>query len=341
MSDTGDPISIEEYFGIRDGKRIDRANGHVNRDQRRVDHIVERVQMQTRRGRRWRQRDLTEGAARPKGDGSRLITSAMFGLFILGVGLLSVSVAAQYRYVLAERHQVTASMIEALSADIGLCILSLLALGLARRGLKSGPERWGVVGIALLSAGMNFAAADSGSWRSVLAFCAPPIFLAFVVDRTVSTIRRHLLGMTDDRSAFAVAGAVLLGVLKVLGVFLLYLLRLVLSPIETPRGLRQMVLNAVPLPEKAVKVTVVSPSKNPKSINPPSGKGSRGSRANSKKARFLAEVERVYGPLGQIDLPRAYEMAKEIAPTIPYVVQQARNELASAIVAARNGGARS
>jgi hypothetical protein len=339
MSDTGDLVSIEEYLGIRDGKRVDRVNGHVDQANETVQHTV---QVQPRRTWVWWQKDQKPGCPRrTPGDGSRLITSAMFGLFILGIGLLSVSVAAQYRYVLAERRQVTASMIEALSADIGLCILSLLALGLARRGLKSGPERWGVVGIALLSAGMNFAAADSGSWRSVLAFCAPPIFLAFVVDRTVSTIRRHLLGMTDDRSAFAVAGAVLLGLLKVLGVFLLYLLRLVLSPIDTPRGLRQMVLNAAPLPEKPVKATVVSPAKNPKGINPPSDKGSRGSRANSKKARFLAEVERVYGPLGQIERSRAYEIAKEIAPTIPYVVQQARNELANAIATARNGGGQS
>ena len=102
-----------------------------------------------------------------------------------------------------------------------------------------------------------------------------------------------------------------------------------------------MVLNAAPLPEKPVKVAVVRPSKNLKGINPPSGKGSRGPRANSKKVRFLAEVERVYGPLGQIDRARAYEIAKEIAPTIPYVVQQARNDLANAIAAARDGGPRS
>ena len=46
-----------------------------------------------------------------------------------------VSYAAQYRYVLDQRHQHIASVIEAGALDVGLIIFSLLALGLARAGL--------------------------------------------------------------------------------------------------------------------------------------------------------------------------------------------------------------
>ena len=96
-----------------------------------------------------------------------------------------MSFAAQYQYVLHERHQHVASLIEAGALDVGLIIFSLLALGLARAGLSAKIERAAVIGCAIGSAVMNYAAADVTSPRSVLAYCMPPVFLAFVVDRVV------------------------------------------------------------------------------------------------------------------------------------------------------------
>ena len=161
-------------------------------------------------------------------------------------------------------------------------ILSLLALGLARKGKSAIPERWGIIAVAGLSAAMNFAAATDGDWRSVLAYCAPSVFLAYVIDRTVSVIRRHVLGMEDERSPFALLGKALAKVGKLLAIVTLYTLRLFLAPIETPKGLRRIVLNATPLPAAEPVVvlhdlTIVQP----KAVEP----GSRRARSQGAQGR--------------------------------------------------------
>src|SRR5450631_2018979 len=119
-------------------------------------------------------------AGRP---GASMIAVATGLLFVLGAGLLAVSLAAQYAYLLRQRHQHAASMAEALALDLGLLIFSLLALGLARAGKPARAERMLILACAAGSAVMNFAAADVASPRSVLAFTMPPLFLAVVADR--------------------------------------------------------------------------------------------------------------------------------------------------------------
>ena len=168
------------------------------------------------RGGWWKRR---AEAPAPEHPGARLIQAAAWMLFALGMGLLAVSFAAQYRYVFAERHQNVASLIEAGALDIGMIIFALLALGLARAGLPAKAERGLVVVCAVGSAVMNYAAADISSPRSVLAFCMPPLFLAVVVDRVVVTVRRHVLGMRDARSPW-----------RVLATITLYVLRFALDP---------------------------------------------------------------------------------------------------------------
>src|ERR1019366_9420108 len=79
-----------------------------------------------RHGWTWLQRDRKPETHRVPG--SSLISAASALLLALGLGLLIVSLAAQYRYVLAQRHQIAASMIEAAALDIGMIIFSLLAL---------------------------------------------------------------------------------------------------------------------------------------------------------------------------------------------------------------------
>lgn len=62
----------------------------------------------------WPQRVGKDRQPRERGpEGSRLIAWALALLFALGLGLLTVSYAAQFRYVMAERHQEVASAIEA------------------------------------------------------------------------------------------------------------------------------------------------------------------------------------------------------------------------------------
>ncbi|MGH3238156.1 MAG: hypothetical protein ACRDOH_33840, partial [Streptosporangiaceae bacterium] len=127
------------------------------------------------------------GAGRPeRPPGSALVSAATILLALLAAGLFVVSLAAQYRYVFAVKHEALPSYIEAIGLDVGMTIFSLLALGLAMAGQPARVERALIVACALGSAGQNYAAADVTSPRSVAAYIVPPVFLAVVVDRVVA-----------------------------------------------------------------------------------------------------------------------------------------------------------
>jgi len=314
-----------EPFGDDD---VLRARFRVNGDGS-VDHAVE---TRPRRGWTWYGRDQ-----RPRSQGEpglRLIGWALGLLFALGLGLLSVSVAAQYRYVLAQRHQVTASLVEAASLDVGLCIISLLALGLARKGLSSNVERALIVTVALASAVMNYAAASGGNWRSVLAFTMPPVFLAVVVDRTVSVIRRHVLGMQEGRSAWAGTGRVGL-----------YGLRLLLALPSTCGGLRRWVLEATPLPaaEAATRPAVMLASAPPAIEAPGPAVAQRKAPARragrtTKTARFLDLVRERHGDYASIPEDRVSPISRELAPAVGLDTGAARTALRARVLQALEGG---
>lgn len=206
-----------------------------------------RTVLLARRGRR-RERKHGQRRERQSRPGMRLIGTGAVLLVLLGAGLLAVSYAAQYRYVLGERGQVTASLIEAGALDVGMIIFSLIALGLALAGLASKTERAAIIACAVASAVMNFASADSASWRSVLAWTMPPVFLAFVVDRVVSATRRHVLGMRGGVSPWMAAASGAGRALRFAAMAVLYGVRFVLAPPSTAAGVRRAVLAATPLP---------------------------------------------------------------------------------------------
>jgi hypothetical protein len=131
--------------------------------------------------------------------------------------------------------------------DAGMVILSALSIGLALAGKASKTERALIVGCALASAGMNYAAADSASWRSVAAYVAAPVFLAVITDRVISVIRRHVLP-GDAESAWSWLGRAALAATRLAGIVALYALRTALAPAQTLGGLRRMVLDAAPVP---------------------------------------------------------------------------------------------
>ena len=119
-------------------------------------------------------------------------------LALLDAGLLYVVFAAQDRFIFSVKHQNVASMIQALALDVAMIIFSVLALGLARKGLPANVERALIVVCALASAFMNWTASDHASLRSVAVYVSAPILLALVTDRTISVVRRHVLGMRED-----------------------------------------------------------------------------------------------------------------------------------------------
>jgi len=137
--------------------------------------------------------------------GSRVIAFATWLLALLGAGLMYVSFDAQYRFILAQKGDRGASLIEAAMLDAGMVILSALGIGLARAGRPSRSVRLLIVICAGASAGMNLAAANPASWRSVAAYAAAPVFLAVITDRVIAVIRQHMLPQ-DAQSAWAPLG---------------------------------------------------------------------------------------------------------------------------------------
>jgi CBS domain-containing protein len=186
-------------------------------------------------------------AGRERPPGSVLIMAATWLLAVLDAGLLYVSFDAQYRYIFAVKDAKVPSMIEAAMLDAGMVILSALGIGLALRGKASTAQRALIVLCAFASAGMNYAAADTASWRSVAAYVAAPVFLAVITDRVISVIRRHVLP-DDTESAWSWLGRAALAALKLTGIVTLYALRAALAPAQTLAGLRRMVLDAAPVP---------------------------------------------------------------------------------------------
>jgi len=242
-------------------------------------------------------------AGAERAPGSALIAVAAWLLAALGGGLLFVSFAGQFRYIFLARHESDASLIEALMFDVGMIIFSLLALGLARAGKAARTERTLIMACSFGSAAMNYAAADTASPRSVIAYVAAPVFLAVVVDRVIAVIRRHVLG-DDEASAWTALGRAVVAMVASTGLVLLYSLRTVLAPRETSAGLRRMVLDAAPLPG-------VQAPEEPQAIDPPT----------TKKAALLA-LYRMHPEYGV--RASASKVAAELAPQVDLSAGTAR-----------------
>ena len=176
--------------------------------------------------------------------GSILVTAGMALLALLDAGLLYVVFAAQDRFIFAVKHQNAAAIIHALALDTAMIIFSVLALGLARKGLPANAERALIVVCAFASAFMNWTASDHASLRSVTVYVSAPILLALVTDRVISVVRRHVLGMAEDASVWARFG-------QRLGRAALWAARLLVDFRATRTGIRQAILAATPLPELA------------------------------------------------------------------------------------------
>jgi hypothetical protein len=279
--------------------------------------------------------------------GRRLIGLGAWGLVALASGLLGVSYAAQYTYVLNQRHhQHWPSLIEAGCLDAGMIIFSLLALGLAMRGMSAKVERIAIVICAGGSAVMNYAAADVTSPRSVLAYCMPPVFLAFVADRVTAAYRRHVIGLQDTRSPWAVLGGTGRKTAKVAGLAVLYAVRVPLAPRSTFGGVRRAILAATPLPAApqppAIEAPAVAPAPAalPSAIPPPLRKPRGGSaqghpgRGGTKTSRFLRLVNDKHGPMARIPLDQVGAICREQAPFVELDEGAARTALRAAIQAA-------
>ncbi len=145
---------------------------------------------------------------------------------------------------------------------------------------------------------MNVSAADVASPRSVAAYAVAPVALAVAVDRVVTVIRRHVLAGREP-SAWAAAGRAAAATARTAGLVLLYSLRSALAAPATARGLRQMVLDAAPLP--ALPQEPAPETTGPEATGP----------IRTKKAVLLA-LYRAHPDYG--DRSRASRVAAELAP---------------------------
>jgi hypothetical protein len=185
----------------------------------------------------------------PRGrSGAAFVNCATLGLALQAAGLLYVTFAAQYQFISAQKPgERAASAIQALSLDSGMVIFSFLALGLAKQGKTARTDRALIVVCSLLSAAMNYAAAQAASWRSVAVYVIAPVFLAVITDRVIAGVRRHVLG-DDETSVWSGFGRALACAGRAAGMTGLYLLRLVLAPGSTWGGLRRWVLITARVP---------------------------------------------------------------------------------------------
>jgi hypothetical protein len=291
----------------------------------------------------WQRDGRTSGDRGGRDAGALLLAGASVLLAADAAAMGVVSWHAQFAFVFAVKHQVTASALEALGLDAGAVIFALLGIALARLRRRAVIERMLVVACAAGSCAMNLLATDVGSPRSVAVYVMPPVLFAATSDRLVAVIRRAAMGKREDedcqRSAWRAVGRALL-----------YVLRFALAAPSTARGARLALLNATPLPE------LVSPG--PLAIGPPNDpasfqSASRGStarldrqhrpgrvpREGTKTARFLALVAERYGPLAGFDLSKVSRVAGELAPGVGLHPGSARAALRSAVLAAQAGGA--
>ena len=233
------------------------------------------------------------GSNRP---GGALIMAGTWLLAGTAAALFAVSMDAQFRYILSVKRSAAPSLLEAFGPDLLMAIFSLLALGLARAGQQARIERILIVVCAMVSAVMNYAAADVTSPRSVLVYVLPPLLLAVAVDRVIAVVRRHVVG-ADDHAAWAV-----------LGMAVLYLLRFMVSAPSTASGVRRWIIDSAPLPSAETQTET-------KELLPPA----------TKKDRLLS-LYRDHPEYG--DRSAASKVAAELAPQADMPASSARKWIA-------------
>jgi len=250
----------------------------------------------------------------PASRGKRLIWGSVTLLASLAGVAFYVSYAAQFGFVYAIKHLAGAAAAEALIPDAGMLICAMLALAMAVQGRSAKTARLLVIAFAALSAVMNYEAANSSSVHSITVYVMPPVAFAVCTDLVVSVVRRFYYGLEEELSPWLAAGRAVAGAARVAGLILLYLLRFALDRRDTFRGLRQMVLNAAPLP--GAPPQVLDPPVAPIPRQPPAG--------TSKKAALLTlyRQHRDYG-----DRSKVSPVASELAPRVGLQAGTARTYL--------------
>ena len=257
------------------------------------------------------------GERRP---GTVLLVVASGLLFLLAAGLGYVSWRAQFMFVNKAKNAPLAAGLEALGLDAAAVIFALLGLAHARMGRPARVERVLNVACALGSMVMNVLAADLGSPRSVAVYVLPPVLYAACSDRLIAV-------------AGSAAGVRETSLWRVAGAAAPYLLRLVLAPPSTARGLRRWVLAATPLPggtPSSPRAGLTGPREGTAALAVVAGPAARapassGGRGSRRPARVDQRVDGPAGqPAGRGEAARAFaaELAAGKVPGIRRIREQ-------------------
>jgi len=272
------------------------------------------------------------------------LRNAMAGLGILAAAAAAVSFQAQFRMVFAAKGVTWVAALEAGIPDAAALVFASLGIALALHGRRAVRARVLNVASVGTSIAMNLLAADPG-WRNWAIWVMPPVAYALASDTAIGVIRAHAIARQRElREALAEDETTPLAILA--GVAL-WTLRLVLAPPSTLSGFRRWVVESCPVaPDRralpAADVTALPAAPAPGSAvipSPDPGKPPRprGSRSESKTARFLTLVHERYGELAGIDPAKVSRIATDLAPEVGLNVGAARAALLPKVRAAQNG----
>jgi hypothetical protein len=248
--------------------------------------------------------------------GSILLWAAAVLLLVLAAAQGYVSWRAQFAFIDAAKHARLPSALEALGLDTGAVIFALLGLAHARMGRSAKIERTLNIACAMGSLVMNLLGANLGSPRSIAVYVLPPLLYVACSDRLIAVVGSQ-------------AGVPQPSVWQGLARAFPYVVRLVLAPPSTILGLRRWLLNATPLPAKAVPpvpkaVALTGPPARP--VRP--RKQNRRAAGGSKKAALLRlyAAHPDHGDRGKVSA-----VATELAPAAGLQAGTARTYLYAAL----------
>jgi hypothetical protein len=273
----------------------------------------------------------------------------------VAVGLVAaaaavVSYEAQWRLVYRDKHELAVSYVQAAIPDLGSLVFACFGIALALHGKRAVWARLLNVLCVGISVTMNALAARAG-WSALAVWVMSPVIYALASDTLIGVVRAYVLARQQRlRAVLADDGATSL---QIVGVALLWLLRLVWAPPSTIRGFGQWVksLPAAPpvrgvpaalLGARTAEPPAMAATGRPADVTPArlSARAAvgRGQRAGgTKQQHFLTLVIARYGPLTEFDLRAVSRTAAELAPEAELHPGTARKILRARVIAARNG----
>lgn len=275
----------------------------------------------------------------------------------IAVGLLAaaaaaVSYEAQWRLVHRTKHEADISYIQAAIPDLGALVFACFGIALALHGKRAIRARLLNLLCVGISLAMNAFAASPG-WRDLAIWVMPSAVYALASDSLIGVIRAYVLARHKQLSQPLADDAVT--PLRILGAVVLWVLRLVVAPPSTLKGLHQWVKNlpaAPPMQQPSAPVSELADDARPQApaitAVPPKAvplprreqraiTNGRRPRGGTKQEQFLTLVIARYGPLTDFDIKAVSRAATELAPQAELHPGTARKILRAQVLAAQNG----